>query len=108
MQVTSSGNAIVYLLYNPTFAGGAWSNHDATYSGAEYMSTLGTVTGGIRIAFAYVTSSGGRGEFHSEIGSKWPVVLDRTGANPRGLAIVAQSLSGSINMAAGIGWREQW
>jgi hypothetical protein len=107
MNVTSSGNGIVYLLYNPTFAGGAWSDHDTTYSGAEYMSTLGTVTGGIRVAFGYVTSSGGRGSFDSDIGSKWPITLDRAGANPRGIAIVGQSLTGTINMAAGLGWREQ-
>ena len=107
MTLASSGSAIVYLLYNPTFAGGAWSNHDATYSAAEYMSTLGTVTGGIRVAFGYVTTSGGRGEFHGEIGAKWPMVLDAAGANPRGYAIVAQSLSGNINMNAGLGWKEQ-
>lgn len=105
-DVTSSGNAIVYLIYNPTFTGGAWTDNDTAYSSIEYWSTLGTITGGVRVQVGYVTSSSGRGSLSSLIGARYPIGIDYAGANPRGLCLVAQSLSGTINMTGAMNWRE--
>ena len=118
--IASSNSCYWEMVYNPTYTvgGGAltWTSVDSN-SMVEYCihsdANAGAFTNGIVTDAGFVVAGGsGVNAFSSSAGtgisSRWPVVLDSTGANPRGFALVCTSFTGTTNVSGAIEWSEEY
>lgn len=113
--LVGTNNAIVEYVYNPTFvvAGGAltWTSADAE-SAMEYCihgdANAGAFTAGV--STHVMLSASGSGSFKQELNetaiSRYPLVLDSSGANPTAFSIVVTSTTGTTNINACMNWKE--
>jgi hypothetical protein len=106
--LAGNNNVLVELIYNPTSltVTGGWTSADAN-SVTEYHPAITGITGGTVIQSFFVASSNAnRGTVNESLTSRFPVVLDSTGANPIPLVICATSLTGTSACQARINFVE--
>ena len=107
--VYTDGDGFVELVYNPTLGGTpSWSSANAD-SIVEFDVAGTTVSGGITIAAAYVSSAAGPAtqSLNARVASRLPLTLDISGANPIHMTVKYTPIgAGTDNVAAFIQWRE--
>lgn len=107
VALVGSGSALLELVYGGTLTGAAFASADAS-SITEVDTTATAITGGIASNPLY--ASGGavaaRGSGDRPIISKLPLTLDVAGANPIPLTVCGRALTGTVDLAAGLNWRE--
>ena len=112
--VVGSGTNIitlVELVYNPTFTGTpTWSSASAE-SSVEFSvhgdAANGAFTGGTVVdSFLLAGTTQQRQSTLGKITARYPIVLDRAGANPRALSLVGTDVSGTATLYATMTWRE--
>lgn len=110
----TSQDALIELVYNPTFSGTpSWSSVDSTNSGTEYSvhgdGAAGGISGGVVVASFTAPNAAQRAVYTHELLSRLPITLDHAGTNPIALSIVAtrSSGSGTSSVLGHFNWKEQ-
>ena len=113
-SLVSTGTNIVTLIelvYNPTFTGTpTWSSASAESSGEWSVhgdAANGAFTGGTVVdSFLLSGTTNQRQNTLGKITARYPIVLDRAGANPRALSLVGTDVTGTATVYATMTWRE--
>ena len=111
VQVYATGTPIYFeVVYGGTLGGSPVFGSVGDNSIVEYDVAGTTVTGGevIDAGFVVVSGTGGnaRGSEQNALLSRLPLVLDKAGANPLALSVVATGIGGAATVHAAVGWRE--
>ena len=111
VQVYATGTPIYFeVVYGGTLGGSPVFGSVGDNSIVEYDVAGTTVTGGevIDAGFVVVSGTGGnaRGSEQNALLSRLPLVLDKAGANPLALSVVATGIGGEATVHAAVGWRE--
>lgn len=106
--LAGSGSGAWCLFYDPTtLTGGAWASVHAS-SVVESNLTATALTGGIPAAFGQAAGGAGnvRNVHSRDLGVRYPLTLDISGANPKVLTLAGRSHAGNIDMSGAINWTE--
>lgn len=110
IEIIASAQPVLYeLVYGGTNSGGTWANVDTNNSASEFSINSTGIAGGVVIDNGFLATAAGatsRIADRESIASRLPITLDIDGANPKELAIVATSFSGSATVNAGLNWKE--
>jgi len=105
---TSAATILYQLVYNGTLGSPSFNNVDATNSGMTYDVSATSISGGVVVDSAYVTTNGAEFDYSDrDWVYKLPFTLNLAGDTGDIFTIVATSLGGSTNVAASISWQEQ-
>jgi hypothetical protein len=105
VAIVASQSHLIEIVYNPVLGGGTWAPADPS-SGVE-VGIGHTVTGGTKIdSFFLAASASARTTGTARIDSQYPVTLDAAGANPRAIAVVVSTFTGTGTARAAINWKE--
>lgn len=113
VDILVTGNSPVYweLVLGATFSGApTWTAVNATYSGVEYTSTVGTLaTAPLVIAAGYVASAAStKGTVSITQKGKYPITLDRAGAQRAfgTMSLCVTGVGGASATYASMNWTE--
>jgi hypothetical protein len=108
--VTATNSVLWELVYNPIIGGTPVWNSAGANSVVEFDIAGTTITGGEVVASGYAISGSGqvRGQAKAQTQSRYPMGLDIDGANPRIMALVCRSFTGTANVNAAIGFKEYY
>jgi hypothetical protein len=108
--VTGGNNVLWELIYNPVLGGTPVWNSAGDNSVMEFDIAGTTITGGEVVSSGYALTGSGvaRGQTKSETQSRYPIGLDIDGANPRVMALVCTSFTGTATVNASIGFKEYY
>lgn len=112
-MLTATNDSLWEVVYNPTFTDTPTWTSAGAQSDVEYSihtdGAAGAFTGGLVVTSGYVAAGQGvtaESVVQAPLLNKLPLTLDMNGANPIAISIVATSMAGTSNIAAGINWKE--
>lgn len=105
--LVGSGSALFEVIYNGALTAAAFATAGAS-SITEFDTAATAITGGILVGAVYGSGGavGARGRSERDIISRLPLALDIAGANPINLTLCGRALTGTVDLAGALNWRE--
>lgn len=110
--LVGTNDALVEIVYNPTFTGTPTWSAANSQSGVEYSIhgdvAAGAITDGTVAQSFYLAAAQGnvKTSLASTAVRRFPLTLDMDGANPKALSVVVTAITGTSNINAATTWKE--